>query len=248
MMAASLLSQGDLAGSKQHFDAATSALDEDHPHRTALGSDLSVFTHAWSSHALWLFGDDREAVSRAEYAIGLARRREHLYSETLAVAYAALLHQMRLDTEQTLASAEAVVELCDRYGFGYYRDWASVLVGWARGQHEPEKGVAEIEAALGRLDANRAYARRPYYLSLLAQTYSRLRNRDRTASILDGAIAMADERGDLWWLPALYLQKSEVESGSEREAALQRALTLARSQQSRALEQRILASSASTMK
>jgi hypothetical protein len=81
---------------------------------------------------------------------------------------------------------------------------------------------------------------------LLAETYRRLGNRARTASILDAAIAMALERGDVWWLPALYLQKSELEPAPEREAMLQRALALTRTQNSRALEQRILASSISS--
>jgi len=47
----------------------------------------------------------------------------------------------------------------------------------------------------------------------------------------------------VWWLPALYLQKSDFEAAPEREAMLQRALVLARGQHSRELEQRILSSS-----
>ena len=59
--------------------------------------------------------------------------------------------------------------------------------------------------------------------------------------ILDAAITMALERGDVWWLPALYLQKSELEQAPERELTLRRGLELARAQNSRSLEQRILA-------
>jgi hypothetical protein len=47
----------------------------------------------------------------------------------------------------------------------------------------------------------------------------------------------------VWWLPALYLQKSELEPPPEREGMLRRGLELARAQHSRGLEQRILASS-----
>ena len=107
--------------------------------------------------------------------------------------------------------------LCGRYGFAYYGDWAQALIGWARGQERPAEGVELIESGLDRLDAQRAQARRPYYLSLLAETYSLLGNRDRAASILDAAITMALERADVWWLPALYLQKSELEPPPERE-------------------------------
>src|SRR4029453_14212419 len=70
----------------------------------------------------------------------LARRRNHFYSETLALAYSAMLHQMRRDPRQVLESAEAVVALCDRYGFAYYGDWGQALVGGGGGPPCPPEG------------------------------------------------------------------------------------------------------------
>jgi hypothetical protein len=52
---------------------------------------------------------------------------------------------------------------------------------------------------------------------------------------------LALERGDTWWLPALYLQQSDFQPSAQREATLRRALALTRTQNSRGLEQRILA-------
>jgi tetratricopeptide (TPR) repeat protein len=233
------LSSGELEVSKRHFEASLAAYDEQHPQRSALGSDLGVFTHAWYSHALWLLGETDAATAHAEQAITLAQRLDHKYSHALALAYAALLHQMRLDPVRVLACAEGAVELCERYEFGYYGDWARVLIGWARGQTEPAEGVRIIEAALERLDRNRAQARRPYYLSLLAEIQCRLGDEDRAATTLNRAIDLALERGDHWWRPALYLQKSAMTAGADRDRLLAQALTLARSQQSRSLEQRI---------
>ena len=242
-MGGTLSSMGELDASRYHFEAALAAYDERHPQRSALGSDLGVFAHAWYAHTLWLLGDESAAVSHVEQAVALARRLDHVYSETLALAYAALLHQLRRDANHVLECAEAVVALCERYGFAYYGDWAQVLIGWARGLEQPAEGVAMIESALNRLDANRAQARRPYYLSLLAEVYTFLGDRDRAASILDAAITLALEGGDMWWLPALYLQKSELVPPPERDATLRRGLELARAQNSRSLERRILASS-----
>ena len=239
-MGGMLSSAGELEASRHHFEAALAAYDEGNPQRSALGSDLGVFAHAWYAHALWLLGDETAAVAHAEQGVALARRLDHLYSQTLALAYAALLHQMRRDKDQVLHCAESVVSLCDRYGFAYYGDWAQALIGWARGQERPTEGAAIIESALTRLDAKRAQGRRPYYLSLLAETYRLAGNRDRAATILDAAITMALERADVWWLPALYLQKSELEASPEREATQRRGLELARAQGSRSLEQRIL--------
>jgi tetratricopeptide (TPR) repeat protein len=242
-MGGMLSSVGELDSSRHHFEAALRAYDERHPQRSALGSDLGVFAHAWYAHALWLLGDENGAVAHAEQGVALARRLDHVYSQTLALAYAGMLHQMRRDANQVLDCAEAVVALCEGYGFAYYGDWAQALTGWARGQERPGEGAAMIESALERLDAKRAQARRPYYLSLLAETYSLAGNRDRAVSVLDTAIVRALERADVWWLPALYLQKSEFEPPPQREEMLRRGLELARAQHSVGLEQRILASS-----
>jgi hypothetical protein len=54
---------------------------------------------------------------------------------------------------------------------------------------------------------------------------------------------MGREHADLWWLPALYLQKSELDQSPQRDATLRCGLELARAQNSRSLERRILASS-----
>ncbi len=246
-MGGTLLSMGELDASRFHFEAALSAYDERHPQRSALGSDLGVFAHAWYSHALWLLGDEAAAVSHVEQAVALARRLDHVYSQTLALAYAGLLHQMRRDADRVLDCAGAVVSLCERYGFAYYGDWAHILIGWARRSERPAEGVKIIESALDRLDASRAQVRRPYYLSLLAEIHGLLGNRDRAVSILDAATTIALERADVWWLPALYLQKSEFEPLPARDATLRRGLDLARTQNSRGLERRILASIATSI-
>jgi DNA-binding SARP family transcriptional activator len=231
---------GDLERSREHFEASLAAYDEAHPQCSALGSDLGVFAHAWYSHALWLLGDEAAAVAHADQGIALARRLDHLYSQTIALAYAALLHQMRRDTRRVLDCADAAVAMCERYGFAYYGEWAQVLIGWARGQEEPATGIAIIETALERLDAIRAQARRPYYLSLLADTYMLAADRDRSMSILDVAVAKSIEGGEVWWLPAIYLQKSELAPEGARGALVDRALEMARAHHSRGLERRIL--------
>jgi hypothetical protein len=236
-----LQSAGDLEASRMHFEAALESYDERHPRRSALGSDLGVFVHAWFAHTLWLLGEEADAVAHSEQAIALAERHEHTYSRTLAFAYAALLHQMRGDVERVRSCAGSVVALCERYGFAYYGDWARVLLGWVQGLDDPCGGLAVIDAALVRLDAQRAQARRPYYMSLLAETCVRAGQPDRAAAVLDAAIALATERSDLWWLAALYLRRSALERSDRREPLLARALELAQGQHSRSLEQQILA-------
>jgi DNA-binding SARP family transcriptional activator len=238
-MGGMLTSVGEHAAARDHFEASLAVYDEQHPQRSALGSDLGVFGHAWYSHALWLLGEEELAVNHADQGIALARRLDHLFSQTIALAYAALLHQLRRDPARVLEYAGAVVQLCERYGFAYYGDWAGVLLGWVHGQTQPASGIRMIEAALTRLDAQRAQARRPYYLSLLADTYRLDGQLDRAASIVGTAIEMALARGDAWWLPALFVQKSELGPAAERDRTLRRGLEIAQAQHSRSLVQRI---------
>jgi DNA-binding SARP family transcriptional activator len=235
-----LLSLGELEASKEHFEASLAAYDEAHPQRSALGSDLGVFAHAWYSHTLFLLGEEDAALAHVDQAIVLATRQNHVYSQVLARAYAALLHQLRGDVARVLSDATEVVRLCGQYEFAYYGDWAQALIGWTRGIEQPEEGVVIIEAALEQLDRNRAQARRPYYLSLLADTCSRFGDRERATSILDTAITIAETGGDKWWLPALYVQRGEFQLPAAREALRLRALELARRQHSRTLERQIV--------
>jgi hypothetical protein len=78
---------------------------------------------------------------------------------------------------------------------------------------------------------------------LLAELYSLRGNRERAASVLDEAITIALEHDDVWWLPELYLQKSELEPPMEGDATRRWGLELARAQNNLGLERRILAAS-----
>ena len=117
---------------------------------------------------------------------------------------------------------------------------AQALTGWARGIEHPAEGIAIMEAALDQLDRNRAVARRPYYLSLLAETCTRLGDRDRAASVVETAVAMAESAADRWWLPVLYIQRGEFQPPPVRDDLHRRALDLARDQHSRTIEERIV--------
>jgi predicted ATPase len=240
-MAGALIAQGELDAALQHFEAAIAASSGNALQLSAFGSDLGVFAHAWSAHALWLLGETEAAIARADEAVALARRLGHVYSEMLALAYAGLTHQFQRDVAKVSDCAHAVVALSEQYGFAYYRDWADVLLGWVSGQRgRPEEGVRLIESALVHLDAQRAQGRRSYYLSLLAETLVAAGRRDRAASVLDAAVATAVTGKDVWWLPELLRLKSELEPPPARERLLRQALETARGQHSRSLEQRIV--------
>ena len=115
-------------------------------------------------------------------------------------------------------------ELCARYGFGYYREWGTVLDGWCRG------GPAGVELAregIEKLVADGALARMPYWLALLADLLDRTGDHDGARTVLDTATADARKRDDVWWLPEVLRMRAAYDDGDDAVARLREAARLA---------------------
>jgi tetratricopeptide (TPR) repeat protein len=164
----------------------------------SVGTRPDVHGRAWAAHAHWLLGHDDEALAAAGSAIALARAIGHPYSLAVALAYGSITHQMRGDRAELRAAVGELGELCERYGFAYYREWALILDGWSRAD---ESGTGLARRGIGNLRAEGAFARMPYWLSLLADLAARHGRPGDARATLDAALAAAKERDDLWWLP-----------------------------------------------
>ena len=112
--------------------------------------------------------------------------------------------------------------LCERYGFAYYLEWGLILDGWSRGG---EPGVALVKQGIGNLRAAGAFARMPYWLSLLADLLARSGQRDAARATLDAAEVTGKSHDDVWWLPevlrmrAMYDEDDQVALARLRAAA-----------------------------
>ncbi len=116
------------------------------------------------------------------------------------------------------------MEICTRYDFAYYQEWGALLSGWCLGG---DSGAARIREALDALQAQGAYARRPYYLSLLAETLLDAGETDRAGAVLADALGAATERDDLWWTPELLRLKARAAEPAQRSDLLQQARSTA---------------------
>ena len=164
----------------------------------SVGTRADVQGTAWAAHAHWLLGHGAEAQSACQEAIKLARAIDHPYCLAVALAYGSITHQMRHDMSELRDMVGELRELCDRYGFAYYREWGLILDGWSS---PDESGIDLARRGIGNLKAAGSLARRPYWLSLLADLLARNDRLDAAQAILDAAIAAGRERDDLWWLP-----------------------------------------------
>ena len=94
---------------------------------------------------------------------------DNLYSLVVALAYGGVTHQFRGDVTELRRTVDELSELCERYGFAYYREWALVLAGWSR-----DDGAGTALARRGIENAHRRRLVRPdAVLALAARRPSR---------------------------------------------------------------------------
>jgi predicted ATPase len=200
-----------------------------------LGTRIEVHARAWSAHAHWLHGDDDQANTLCMDAVERARAVDHPYTLAVALAYAAITRQIRGDTAALVETVAELRTLCQRYEFAYYGEWAIVLDGWVSGG---DQGVARIQEGIDRLRSQGAYARMPYWLSLLADLLLGCGRAEAARAVLDAAWAAAEERDDRWWLPEVLRRRAQLQPSDQAVASLQGAIGLAEQQLSRTLESR----------
>ncbi|MEO8107911.1 MAG: AAA family ATPase, partial [Actinomycetes bacterium] len=201
-----------------------------------LGTRPEVHARAWCAHSLWALGRDDEAVHWADWAVRRAEEVEEPYSLAVALAYAAITHQLRHDVEASHHYAERTLDICIRYQFAYYRQWGEVLAGWCKGGDD---GAARIEQGLAALRTEGALVRHPYYLSLLADVRLEQGQKAQAAAVIETALDMAEENEDSWWVPELLRLKAQVVEGDQAADLRARALALAQRDGSAALVTRI---------
>jgi DNA-binding SARP family transcriptional activator len=181
-----------------------------------IGTRPDVHGRAWAAHAHWLLGHEGEALSACHEAIRLAREIEHPFSLAVALAYGAITHQMRRDMSGLRDSVAELRELCDRYDFAYYREWALILDGWSR---SGESGADLARHGIDSLKSQGSLARMPYWLSLLADLSARDKPPDAARATLDAALVAAQAHDDRWWLPEVMRMRAAYD---EEQACLSR--------------------------
>jgi ATP/maltotriose-dependent transcriptional regulator MalT len=198
----------------------------------SVGTRADVQGTAWAAHAHWLLGCDAEALSACVEAIKLARAIDHPYCLAVALAYGSITHQMRHAMPELRDTVGELRELCDRYGFAYYREWGLILDGWSR-PDEPDIDLAR--RGIGNLKAAGSFARRPYWLSLLADLLARGGRVDAARATLDAALAGGQSHDDVWWLPEVMRMRAAYDDEQAAVVRLRSAAQLASAHGSLAL-------------
>jgi DNA-binding SARP family transcriptional activator/tetratricopeptide (TPR) repeat protein len=190
----------------------------------SVGTRPDVHGMAWAAHAHWLLGQDDDTLSACREAITLARAIDHPYSQAVALAYGAITHQMRDDLSELRNTIDELRQLCDRYDFAYYREWALILDGWSRSDRS---GIDLVRRGISNLRTEGSFARMPYWLSLLADLSARDHQPGAARATLDAALAAGRVHQDVWWLPEVMRLRAAYDEGQAAVARLRSAAQMA---------------------
>jgi DNA-binding SARP family transcriptional activator len=208
------------------------------------GLNYEVLARAWQSHALWCLGRPNAALEGASHALHLARQLGQPFSQAIAATYLALLQQLRADPATFRRQAKEALELTTEFKATYYRAWAAILVAYGETLDSPEAtGLARLRGAIEGFKETGARLRLPYYLALLADAHHRADEADAGLAVVEEALSLGRETNERWWDAELHRLRAELllaggAEVAEAEAALRRALEIARGQQAKSLELR----------
>ena len=229
----SAISLGMAAEALRHLELAAKLTRGDLP--LSVGTRPEVHSMAWAAHAHWLLGHDDDARSSCLEAIRLARAVDHPYSLAVALAYGSITHQMRHDMSELRDTVGELRDLCDRYGFAYYREWGLVLDGWSR---TDGPGVDLARRGIGNLKSEGSFARMPYWLSLLADLLARGNRPGAARATLDAALVAGHTHDDKWWLPEVMRMRAAYDDDDAAISRLRAAAQMASAHGSTALLRR----------
>jgi DNA-binding SARP family transcriptional activator/tetratricopeptide (TPR) repeat protein len=246
MLAGARLHLGKITDANAHFAEiiAAHAPDQILHLQESQGANYAALARAWQAHALWCLGYPQQAPERGLDAVKLVQDLDQPFNQALVSAYLALLQQLCADEAVAREHAEHAHELTSKYQAPYYHAWADILVSYALALEQPnEERIRHLRGSIAAFKASSARLRLPYYLSLLAQVYGKAGRAEEGLACINEALAEARAHNERWWDAELHRLRGEFllmhgADASDVEAALLRAISIARSQQARSLELR----------
>ena len=145
--------------------------------------------------------------------------------------------------------AESVLALAEEAGLVLWAAFGHMIRGWTRVQvGDIDEGIHELQRGLAAYDATGAKLWRAHFLGLLGRALKDVGRTQEAAAAVDEALVLVTTTSDAWAAAELHRIRGDLlmdQSKSELAlASYEQALGIARQQQARAWERRILASQA----
>jgi predicted ATPase len=172
-LGATCLYLGELRLARRHLEAAIVRYT---PALFGTGYDPGVHCHVSAALTLWLLGYPDQSLMHAHNGIALAIELEHAFNYAYALIFASSVRLLRREEQEVYNHTESAITLSTEQGFTQWLANSTIQRGWAltaRGQQE--EGLTQLRQGLTDFRATGADLAVPYFLTLLAEGYSNLK-------------------------------------------------------------------------
>ena len=236
---------GDFSSALDHLTQGAALYDRDthHAHAFVYRSDPGVECLMRAGDTLWYLGYPDQSLKKGLDALRLAREVNHSASILIALNYATLPYFHRRDVQGTQEKAAELIALGQEYGFALALPLGKIFQGWVLTERgRVEEGIEELRQGLEMLRATGTEVLRPSFLLALVEAYGKA-DRPADAHVLLNELLPVVQKSEKYsWAAEVYRVTGELSRQAQRlpeaEAALHKALDVARRQHARSLELR----------
>jgi predicted ATPase len=238
---------GDLMQGKEHYDRALAIYDpaEHGPLTTRSGRDVGVALLASRSSCLWQLGYPEASCNDGERAVKNARERGQATTSIFALHAAGYNHFLCGNYTAAKAQLDELIALADERAAPYWKATGTGLRGSVFGlTGKASEAVRAITSTITSLRSSETTIDVPFYLSQLAMAYAELGQPDDARRCIDDAIETMERSMEKWGEAEVHRVAGEIALKSltpdleKAEAYFDRALAVARRQQSKSWELR----------
>jgi class 3 adenylate cyclase/predicted ATPase len=247
LMGTSLLSTGEIAEARAHFDKGI-ALYDPTAHRTLatrFGVDVRVSILSYRSWALWMLGYPEAALADAEAALSDAREIGQAATLMFALNYTSLPHIFRGDYAKAKAVVDELVVLADEKGTLIWKASGLSLQGILLAlSGKPADAIPMIISGRSMYESTGATLGLSWRSPHLSAAYAELGQFDDAWRCVNEAITAVEATKETWCeaeshrVAGEIALKSPEANAPNAQAHFERALAVARAQQAKSWELR----------
>ena len=213
LLSAKCFFQGEFAQARSYAERGL-ALFDPQQHQALIylyGENPQVMCSCWAALALWYLGYPDQALERISQALRLAQDFAHPYDLTSTLFWASFLHQSRAEVQRAREQLEVLLPLTREHRIPHTEALGIGLRGWALSeQGQREDSIAEIQQSMAGSHALGHMMGRPYFLSLLANAYSKTGQAAKAMEVLTEAIKLGQTTGEGMQLAEMHRLKGEL--------------------------------------
>jgi predicted ATPase len=238
---------GDLVDGKQHYDRALALYDpaENGPITTRSGRDIRVALLASRSSCLWQLGYPTASRDDGERAVKNAREIANAATLMFALHAAGFNHTCRRDFAAATSRFDELIVLAEEKGAPYWKATGTVLRGGLFAVFgKASDAVLAITSGITSHRSTGATLNEPWHLAHLAIAYAELGQLDDARRCIEDAIEKVERSKEKWCEAEVHriagevALKSPAQDTEKTEKYFDRALDVARQQQTKSWELR----------